>query len=92
MDPVIRTTDAQGQLTLPKGFENATVIIEQVSHSEVRVRRAESSSGEEQPFVEEETAPLSDRDRDRFLELLANPPAPNAALRQAVARYRARRD
>jgi uncharacterized protein (DUF1778 family) len=28
---------------------------------------------------------LSDRDRDCFLELLDNPPGPNAALRKALA-------
>ena len=31
---------------------------------------------------------LSDRDRDRFLELLDNPPPPNEALRRAFQRYR----
>jgi uncharacterized protein (DUF1778 family) len=31
---------------------------------------------------------LSDRDRDLFLEMLDNPPAPNAALRRAAERYR----
>lgn len=31
---------------------------------------------------------LSDRDRDRFLELLENPPAPNKALVKAAERYK----
>jgi uncharacterized protein (DUF1778 family) len=30
---------------------------------------------------------LSDRDRDRFLALLDNPPEPNEALRRAAGRY-----
>ncbi len=39
--------------------------------------------------VPEDTATmLTDRDRDRFLELLENPPAPNAALRKAIALHR----
>lgn len=32
---------------------------------------------------------LSDRDRDLFLALLDAPPAPNAALQKAAARFRA---
>ena len=35
-----RTTDAKARLVLPKSFANATVIVEQVSETEVRVRRA----------------------------------------------------
>jgi uncharacterized protein (DUF1778 family) len=31
---------------------------------------------------------LSDRDRDRFLELIENPPEPTAALRKALAQHR----
>ncbi len=31
---------------------------------------------------------LSDRDRDRFLDLLAEPPAPNPSLRKATRQYR----
>ena len=33
---------------------------------------------------------LSDRDRDLFLELLENPPAPNERLIKAVAKYKKR--
>ncbi len=82
------TTDAQGRLTLPKAFANATVIVEHVSDTEVRIRLAKTVAEEELPFVEESITRLSDRDRDRFLELLADPPAPTAALRKAVARDR----
>ncbi len=31
MDSEIRSTDAKGRICLPKGFANATVIIDQVS-------------------------------------------------------------
>ncbi len=42
------------------------------------------------PFLEELPTVLSNRERDRFLELLANPPAPNAALKAAAARHLSR--
>jgi hypothetical protein len=91
MQTETRTTDAKARLILPKSFANATVIIEQVSDSELRVRRAKVVPEDEIPFAEESRVPLSDRDRDRFLDLLANPPAPNAALKAAAARHKARR-
>ena len=39
---------------------------------------------------EHETVTLSTADRDRFLGLLDNPPAPKQALRRAARRHRAR--
>ena len=85
-----RTTDAKARLVLPKSFANATVIIEQISESEVRVRRAKVVAEDELPFPEESVSPLSDRDRDHFLKLLAKPPAPTPSLQKAALRYRAR--
>jgi hypothetical protein len=87
----IRTTDAKGRLVLPKSFANATVIIEEVSDTELRVRRAKVVAEDDLPFVEELGSSLSDRDRDRFLDLLANPPAPPPSLKKAVARHKTRR-
>ena len=66
-------------------------MIERVSDSEIRVRRAVVVPEDEMPFVEETSSPLSDRDRDRFLDLLAHPPAPTASLKKAAARHKARR-
>ena len=86
-----RTTDAKARLVLPKEFANATVIIEQVSETELRVRRAKVIAEDELPFTEESASPLSDRDRDRFLSLIANPPAPTPALKKAASRHKARR-
>jgi Protein of unknown function (DUF1778) len=86
-----RTTDAKGRLILPKSFANATVIIELVSETEIRVRRAKVIAEDDLPFLEESTLLLSDRERDRFLDLLANPPAPTPALKKAMARQKARR-
>jgi hypothetical protein len=61
-----RTTDAKARLVLPKGFANATVIIEQVCETEVRVRRAKVVPEDELPFAEESATPLSDQDRDHY--------------------------
>ena len=73
-----RTTDAKGRLVLPKSFANATVIIEQLSDMEIRVRRAKVVPEDELPFAEETPTVLSDR--DRFLDLLAKPPAPERGV------------
>jgi hypothetical protein len=81
-----RSTDAKGRICLPKAFANATVIIDQLSETELRVRKAVVIPQDEMRFAEENAVPLSDRDRDHFLELLDNPPKANAALRRAVAR------
>jgi hypothetical protein len=90
-----RTTDAKARLILPKAFANSTVIIEHVSDTELRVRRAKVIAEDELAFAEESAAPLSnrdrDRDRDRFLSLIANPPAPTPALKKAASRHKARR-
>lgn len=77
-----RTTDAKARLVLPKSFANVTVVTEQVSESEIRVRRARVVPEDEMPFSEELAVPLSDRDRDRFLNLLAHPPAPTPLSRR----------
>lgn len=45
-----------------------------------------SDSGEDHRINEESRAPLTDRDRDRFLDMLENPPKPNDALRNAARR------
>lgn len=42
----------------------------------------------QQVIREHELLTLSDRDRDRFLELLADPPEPTEALRRAARRHR----
>lgn len=86
-----RTTDSKGRLMLPKSFANSTVIVEHVSETEIRVRRARVIAEDDLPFTEEVCVPLSDRDRDRFLEILANPPAPTRALKSAANRHKVRR-
>ena len=73
-----------------KAFANATVIVEYLSDSEVRIRKARVVPEEEYRFREEMQAPLSNRDRDRFLALLDGPPKPNKALKAAAARHKKR--
>ncbi len=48
-----RTTDAKGRVCLPKAFANATVVIEQVSETELRVRKARVIPEDEIRFREE---------------------------------------
>ena len=87
----VKTTDAKARLILPKSFANATVVIDQVSETELRVRRAKVVPEDELPFREELTCPLSQSDRDLFLDLLTHPPAPSPALEGAATRHKARR-
>ncbi len=79
------TTDDKARITLPRHFANSTVLVEQVSDTELRIRKARVIPEDDLPFVEEAMAPLSDRDRDVFLALLDNPPPPNDALRRLMA-------
>jgi hypothetical protein len=85
-----RTTDNKARITLPRAFANCTVLIEHVSDTEIRIRKARVVPEDEMPFWEENIPPLSDRDRDRFLALLDNPPPPNKTLRRAAAEYKKR--
>ena len=91
MSVITRTTDPKGRVSLPKDFANATVVIEQISDTELRIRKAHVIPEDELRFSEEMMTPLSDRDRDLFLALLDNPPPPTEALRRAMADYLKRR-
>lgn len=82
-----RTTDTKARVTLPKTFANSAIIIEHVSETEIRIRKARVIPEDEIRFREETTLVLSNRDRDRFLDVLDNSPKPNAALRKAAARH-----
>lgn len=92
MSTETRTTDQKARVVLPRSFANSTVIIEQVSESEVRIRKARVIPEDEVRFLEESVTPLSDRDRDRFLEILNNPAPPNAALKRLLGTRKKRRD
>ncbi len=87
-----RSTDAKGRVSLPKAFANATVIIEQVSENELRIRKARVVPEDEMRFAEETPIVLSDRERQQFLQALENPPKPNATLRRLMAGKAEKRD
>jgi len=78
------TTDEKARIPLPKNFANSTLLIEQVSDNELRIRKARVIPEDDLSFVEETIAPLSDRDREVFLALLDNPPPPNDNLRRLL--------
>jgi hypothetical protein len=84
MAAVTRTTDDKARISLPGSFANSTVLVEQVSDTEIRIRKARVIPEDELPFLEESLPPLSDRDRDIFLALLDNPPSPNEALKRLM--------
>jgi hypothetical protein len=79
-----RTIDKKGRITLPQGFAGATVLVEQLSDTEVRIRKARVIPEDEVVFPEESPIRLSARDWKRFLEVLDNPPPPNAALKRLL--------
>ncbi len=83
----VRTVDSKGRLLLPKEFANATVTVERLSDTEIRIRKAVVIAEDELPLMEDHLKPLSDRDRDFFLNLLDNPPEPNRAMLAATALY-----
>jgi len=81
-----QTADSKARVTLPLVFAKATVVVEVVSASEVRIRKIGDPMAIDAGLPENDTAVLSARDRDRFIELIASPPSPNAALRKAMGR------
>ena len=82
-----RTTGAKGRVTLPREFASATVIVEHVNETELRIRKARVAPEDELRFREENPTTFSNEVRDQFIRSLANPPDPNAALRRAVRRH-----
>lgn len=80
----VQTADAQARITLPAAFAEAAVVVEVLSASEVRIRKVDEATDELGELSESSMTRLSDRDRDRFLELLESPPAANASLRKAM--------
>ena len=85
-----RTADAEVRIKLPKKFANAKVVV-QIQPAETSALRTRKGASKNR-FVEESITRLSDADRDRFLQLLEPPPKPNAALKRAMAKYRASHD
>jgi hypothetical protein len=82
-----RVTDAKARINLPKSFANSRVVIEEISETELRIRKARVVPEGDLPFMEE-LRRLSDRDRDTFLALLDHPPTPTGTFRRAAAKYK----
>ena len=83
MSTAIRTVDSKGRVVLP-GFANATVIIEAVSDTEYRIRKARVIPEDELDLPEDEMPiVLSERDAKTVIDMIENPPKPNAAMRRA---------
>lgn len=83
----LRETDDKGRVTLPRGFANATLLIEQVSDVELVIRKAKvvplSPAGEEL-FLEERPIILSPEAQQVFFEALMAPPKVKPALRKLM--------
>jgi hypothetical protein len=91
MATLTRTTDDKARVSLPRSFANATVLIQEISETELLIRKAQVIPEEEIGYAEDTQTTLTERDRDRFLALLDEPPAPSPALKKAVAKRRRRR-
>jgi len=88
MSTAIKTADSKGRVSLP-GFANATVIVEAIGPNEYRVRKARVVPEDDFHFPEEDMPlKLSARDAKKFLEMMENPPKPNAAARRAAKRFK----
>lgn len=85
-----RFTDKKARLILPARFANSAVLVEEVSETELRIRKAVILPEEDVPFTEEQRPVLSDEDRDFVLSLLAAPPKANADLKKAAKEHRRR--
>jgi uncharacterized protein (DUF1778 family) len=79
-----RTTDSKGRVSLPKGFANATVIVEQVSETEVVIRKARVIPEDQARHYEDYIPPLSERDWQILMDAMEKPPQPNEALRRLM--------
>lgn len=88
MTTITRTTDSKARVCLPQSFADSTVIIELVSDTEVRIRKAQVIPEDEIRFAEESGRPLSDRDRDLFLALLDSPPPATEPLKKAARKHK----
>ena len=85
-----RFTDKKARLILPARFASSAVLIEEVSETELRIRKAVILPEDEAPFTEEQRRPLADEDRDFLLSLLAARPKANASLKKAAKEYQRR--
>ena len=85
-----RKVDTKGRLLLSDELAGSTVVVERVSESEYRVRKAVVIPEDEMFVPENSLKPLSERDRELFLAALDEPAEPiPAVLNSARKRGRA---
>jgi uncharacterized protein (DUF1778 family) len=84
----IRVTDGKARLTLPRSFANSTVLIEVRNENEIVIRKAKVVPLTEEPT----TIALSKTDWERFVDVLENPPEPNAELKALLSEGGAKGD
>lgn len=85
-----KRVDKKGRIAFT-GLAGATVLVERISATEYRVRKAQVIPEDEITFVEEKPIVLSARDSKLFLAALdRRPRKPNTALRKAIKRYKQR--
>lgn len=87
MPAMTRQTDSKARVSLPQGFANATVIVDQVSETELRIRKAQVIPEDEIIFAEEKPILLSERGWKQFAEMLDNPPPPSPTLKRFLKKY-----
>lgn len=83
-----RRVDAKGRLLLSDRLAGATVVVEQLSETEFRVRKAQVIPEDELPFYEEQLKPLSAKDAAAVLDVLDHPPKPGPVLKRAAKWYK----
>lgn len=82
-----RQVDAEGRLLLSDDLAGSTVVIERLSETEYRVRKAIVIPEDELFEPENSLRPLSDRDRDLFLAALEEKPEPIQAVLDSARKY-----
>jgi hypothetical protein len=87
----LRFTDNKARVILPARFASSAVLVEELSETELVIRKAVILPEDEATYAEEHRSPLSDADRDFVLALLAAPPKGNAELKKAAKEQRHRR-
>jgi len=84
----LRETDSKGRMTLPRGFANATLLVDIVSDVELRIRKAKvvpmEATYESIHFTDEAAIELSAEAYDQLLAALDSPQLPSDALKKLV--------
>jgi hypothetical protein len=83
----IKKADSKGRVTIPS-LANETLVIEQIGDSEFRVRVASTVPIHDLSFPEDRPGVLADKDVEKLVDILDNPPEPNRAAKKAAKEYK----